>query len=561
MININSENKTLTTASTSRQAQSTQQNSNALPKEPTQHHSTQQLRIQWAKISSINELNTQQKTQLTVLNPSLSKTLIAQIKGDVQGNGSALTQQNIALLKQTPLHLLKLAIDNQSVRIVTANTLVNALSTKQSIPIVKSENGWQIPNQQQLNATLQQAAAQVLKQNLPQQTSILPLLKIARLIGQTENTPLANLPKTRTQLQSLNQHVFDAQNAQNPKLLAQVIKRNSQNPPLLNQLQHIQQVFTQESISQLRKPTALPKALITIEQSLSQLQQTLNTQQTTNHTTLKPIINSLQNLLQSLSHQSQGIFNVNTKLANEINQTIQQLIVSIQQQGSQSQENWQTIVHQQLNSLSQAINQLFNQSLTSPANQALLQLLGVTLHSQRQDQNPLQIKIQQQLKLLIQQSTAKLQINQLRNLGLDSTKEPNVGLVQQHHGELALRFNEQILPLTYQIQGFAEDQQEHSAQQTTDKNNEKTRRWQIFLSLDLPNQEILHCKMTIIDQTIDTTLWAESNKLCRTTENALDDLRNRFTQAGLKVNQLQCFEGMPPQDETSISYHLVDITT
>ena len=330
---------------------------------------------------------------------------------------------------------------------------------------------------------------------------------------------------------------------------------------MLNQLQQIQQALNQESAPLLKNGLTTSKSMTVIEQSLTQLQQTLNTVQASSNTVLKQTINHLQNQLQVLNSQSQGLFSLNGKLANDIHQRIQQLITSIQHQSHQAKDNWQTVVHQQLINLSQPVSQLLNQTLNTPANQALLQLLGVSLHNQRQDQQPALIKVQQQLKLLIQHSTAKLQMNQLRHLGLDSTKEPPVGLVQQHHGECALRFNEQILPLTYQIQGFTEDQQEHNTEQQTDKNNEKTRRWQIFLSLDLPKQEILHCKMTIIDQTIDTTLWAESNKLCRTTENALDDLRNRFTQAGLNVNQLQCFEGMPPQDETSVSYHLVDITT
>ena len=274
---------------------------------------------------------------------------------------------------------------------------------------------------------------------------------------------------------------------------------------------------------------------------------------------ISSILSTLKNHLYKLSNNPQLLAELPIKQTHQIQRAVLQLIESLNK--NHAQENTAHYISQQLTLLAKPLSSISGTTANTPANQAIMQLLGIAFHGQQFDQNSLQNKAQLQLKQLLEQINAKLQINQLRHLGIDATRETPSPFIQQSQGELALRFNEQILPLSYNIQGFAENYSEQENKEGDSDTKEKTRRWQVFMSLDLPHNETLHCKITLVDHHIKTTFWAESTQLCKTTLAAMKELRDRFTQAGLSVDNLQCFEGKPPQDETSVSYNLVDITT
>ncbi|MFT5118297.1 MAG: hypothetical protein ACI9NY_001835 [Kiritimatiellia bacterium] len=100
--------------------------------------------------------------------------------------------------------------------------------------------------------------------------------------------------------------------------------------------------------------------------------------------------------------------------------------------------------------------------------------------------------------------------------------------------------------------------------QQEDKDDDKNapiRRWQVFLSFDLPNDEKLHTQLTIIESSISATLWAQSQNLCDKAQKNISWLRDKLLANGLTVEDITCLQGSPPQKGTSLDYNLVDIKT
>lgn len=525
-------------------------------------------RLQWGKIESNTSLNSQQKQLLQQLNPELGQQLNKQIN-----HQSANLSQASTTLQQHELRLLQLRIDNTLVRIVipqAAQTQIGNLATGNVLPIIQVENGWQLATQADLGKALKEAATQLLKQNLPVQTPTSALFKVAHAAN-NENTLLAHLPKTQSKLQGLLAATINPFNSQALKTTAQHIGQHIKPNHLLNQIETLKTTLQHEIIQTPINRQNTDSSLKQLNHSLVQLQQAATTSTSVNSNNISKTIGDLHNQVQQLLGKPAVL---SALQVTELNRLSQKVVASSSALNSQTSND---VNHKHLKLLEQALGQLtqqighiikpfnsINTQLNSPVNAAILQLLGMATHGQPQDQQVLQQHAQQQLKRLLERVGAHLTVNQLRHLGLDTSKELSNTAVQQLQGELPFRLNEQLFNISYMIQGFDEQenqpsQQEPAAEQEVTK--ETTRRWQIFMSLDLPDNEVLHCKLNIINQTISTTLWAESETLCRTTQKALSDLEKQFINSGFTIELMQCLHGSPPQDETSLSYHLVDINT
>ena len=521
---------------------------------------TASLLVQWANVESNKTLTAEQKVRLVELNPSLAKTLIGQIKGEPQSNNNALSSQNIALLKQSPVQMLALTLNNNAIKMVTPNNIDSLLNTNGNtqLPIVQTAKGWQIANTADLKTALQTAATQLLKQNLPLQTSSMPLFKIAQTLLAEQTNALTHLPKTQANIQGLASQAIDTEQTQNPQILGQTLKSQLKTSTAFMQIDTVLQSLNNETINNTKNLSQSTQALLGLEKSLQQLQSAITSNiSEANKNSVTPLSN-LQTMVGSIVQNKPALNSLQLTQTNQLINSITTIVENTQK--GIAQEQLVTAITQQINTLLKPFNPLSN-TVNTTANNALLQLLGMSVFGQQLDQQSLQQNVQRQLKNLLQQVGAKLQINQLSHLGLDTSRENPATLIQQLQGELPLRFNEQILPLTYHIQGYEEEKSKENSDEHSNEDREKTRRWQLFMSLDLPHNEILHCKLSLIDNHINTTLWAESETLCRKTQKLIGDLEARFTQAGLTVETLQCFAGKPPQDETSINYNLVDITT
>lgn len=218
-----------------------------------------------------------------------------------------------------------------------------------------------------------------------------------------------------------------------------------------------------------------------------------------------------------------------------------------------------------LSELLPLVSQLTGQPLPLSANAKdsflwILAALNIHLPKAAQDSTntgrQLSVKLQEQIAKLAQASIAKIQVDQLKSLGVDK------GLLevgtQATQIEIPLRWHEHILPLTLTIQQRENEQDEPEKQ---DDQKRKDRQWQVMMSIELPEEGALHVQVSLIDQQCTALLWAESSQLYFKAQQSLSELKTTLERQGLTVESLECFEGKPHNDEMSFNYQLVDIKT
>jgi len=94
-----------------------------------------------------------------------------------------------------------------------------------------------------------------------------------------------------------------------------------------------------------------------------------------------------------------------------------------------------------------------------------------------------------------------------------------------------------------------------------DKNNQAKKdceqQWDISLAFDLDGLGPVHTKLRMINNKISTTFWAESAATTQLFNQNLENLRQRYHQAGLESSELCCYPGTPPEATSSTLPHIV----
>lgn len=336
-------------------------------------------------------------------------------------------------------------------------------------------------------------------------------------------------------------------------------------------------------------PQAVQNTLIssTIQQALQPLSaQTYSASQLQSVPQIKTALQNSGVLTESQLQQQQGI-------TQDIRQTLGQLLLAVQQEsGASTHAKSDGLLSKTV--VDQIIGLWLQQAMTTPSTlkptadnisqqlATLMQLLGVKISPNAQgDLKKTREVIAKQLEQMLKGVQEKIHLNQLRSLGADSTlpDDTSANYANKTHPfvtELALRWGEYALPLSISIR---EQEQHSSSKQNATEHDEKklTRRWQVFMSFDLPAfdqwQEAtllstgnipthtLHSQLTIIDDSVSATLWSESAQLCQQAKKHLTLLRDTLTANGLQVDELLCINGKPPNQDMSLDYHLIDITT
>jgi hypothetical protein len=510
-----------------------------------------------AQVISSKALNNNEMALLQRINPSLVQQLKTTQAAQTSNQASANTNIQTG---NSPLYLTKLAINataniNALIDAKTLTTITNqAFSTNQTLTLGQQNGQLQInaSNKLQFNLQerLQQAASQTLKNILPRQESVSQLQQFTGQLSQI----IAKLPiGLQTKLASTQ--VAHALNQLN---------RFTQTSHSLQQGRQVQRALANSGTSfeaKLTQANNLANNLNStgVVANLSNASFNTNNNFLTSQSNL-PIIpqSNLQNDIRTALDKLLTAINTSdtstrlNSLSNPLNQTdIDKLITAI--------------IATQSTSTAQTVNNINAPKNLSAATAAIFRLLGIQMPIETPNVAQLPKAIEQHLKKLMEQTQAKIQFNQLRSIGLDQPSSEARGTLQQFHTELPLRFNEQVLPLQLSIQE-QEIVKERSQDETTDEtkdneNKSKTRRWQVFLSFDLPNDEKLHSQLTIIESSISATLWAESTSLCHKAEQDISWLRDKLLANGLTVEDITCLQGRPSQKETSLDYNLVDIKT
>jgi hypothetical protein len=499
-----------------------------------------------AQVTSSQALNNNELALLKRINPNLLQQLKTAQAAQVSNPTTANPSSNL-LTNSSPLYLTKLAINptaniNASTDSKTLTTItLQAFSAKQTLILGQQNGQLQINANNQLSLNLQerlqQAASQAIKNILPKQESVSQLQQFTGQLSQT----ISKLP---------------------PSLQIKLASR-----PVIQALSELNR-FTQTSMSlqQGRQvQLALANSGTSFEAKLTQ------SNHLANHLSAGLTANPLNTSNTSATAQA--------NLHNDIRANLDKILSAINLSGNAARSSNslaalnQTDVDKLIavvaatlnNSATSAVNHITAPKNLTAATAALFRLLGIAIPFDAPIVAQLPKAIEQHLKKLIEQTHAKIQFNQLRSIGLDQPASEVRPHLQQFHTELPLRFNEQVLALQLSIheQEIAkEGHREEAHQEAKDDNkNAPIRRWQVFLSFDLPNDEKLHTQLTIIESSISATLWAQSQNLCDKAQKNISWLRDKLLANGLTVEDITCLQGSPPQKGTSLDYNLVDIKT
>ncbi len=97
-----------------------------------------------------------------------------------------------------------------------------------------------------------------------------------------------------------------------------------------------------------------------------------------------------------------------------------------------------------------------------------------------------------------------------------------------------------------------------------EKNNEqgeKKQQWSINLHFELPKLGQLGIEITMFENECKTTFWSESSTTLNQLNQNIQPLRQRLTEQGIIVNDLQSRHGMLAKSQNNIQQRLVDIKT
>ena len=152
-----------------------------------------------------------------------------------------------------------------------------------------------------------------------------------------------------------------------------------------------------------------------------------------------------------------------------------------------------------------------------------------------------------------QESISRLQLHQLSTAashaddGAQVTQAPlSFDLPILHFGQLTL-FHFHI---------------EEEAQQ--DKAEEKTpadKKWNVSMGFDIEGLGAMFCELSLINTYVYVKFWAKEKDTVSRAKNYFDILQKNLHQIGATVKELECVEGLPPQQESSIKPSLIDIET
>jgi len=142
----------------------------------------------------------------------------------------------------------------------------------------------------------------------------------------------------------------------------------------------------------------------------------------------------------------------------------------------------------------------------------------------------------------VESSLARTQLHQAASLPASEQSPTNLAF------ELPIRNNEQIDIFDIIIN---EEEKQNQAEK------DSKQQWGISIAFDLGGLGPVHAKLKMIDNKVSTTFWAENAETTQLFNKHLENLRQRFHQAGLESSELCCYPGTPPVPASSKLPHIV----
>lgn len=477
-----------------------------------------------ATVKSSQVLNAKNQEVLSKVNPELANKLQNQTAA-ITGRSNANTSQNTNNpLNNSTLYLVKLSLPVSAQQVAqSVKTPTNILTTITPVAY-KAGDTLQLQLNSQQNIIIKPALNSVrpalidgLKKALPQQQQSNPLLNTLNQLNQLPSGLKNNLipPNTQTAIKQLSAFIQSQQTLASGTQVKNALANSG--------------VFTEQKIQTLQGISGdLRTALGALQQSLELVKTGM----------------AAQSAAQPKGSTSLGF-------TPSIETAIAQLLSSLNTNSPTSTN----------------ANKINTQQIT-----AFMQLLGLKVNPNPAENNKkVRDVLSKQLQQMVQSAQEKIHMNQLRSISADNSgAEQAIGKNPTITTEIPLRWGESVLPLQITIE---EKPQKHAEQESNTENDgehQLTRRWQVFMSFDLPHSNRkssdtsviqLHTQLTVVQDTVSVTLWTESHVLCNIAKQQLNGLRQQLIANGLNVEDLCCIEGKPPSQELSLDYNLIDIVT
>ncbi|MGH1371847.1 MAG: flagellar hook-length control protein FliK [Cellvibrionaceae bacterium] len=194
---------------------------------------------------------------------------------------------------------------------------------------------------------------------------------------------------------------------------------------------------------------------------------------------------------------------------------------------------------------------------TQPPNTLMLLLQQLTLSGTRQQNISLTAEqLVPQLQQQILQAINKMLYSQLQSI-TRSQPAADGQANQQIQLEIPIRYGHEVHALQVQL----EEDWEQQPQEEHNGPNEKVRKWLVKLAFDLPEAGSLHAHITVIQDSVSTSLWADNSQTFDQLQTSVGQLKQRLEKDGCTVKKMECFAGKPNEETIQLGYALVDIKT
>ena len=166
-----------------------------------------------------------------------------------------------------------------------------------------------------------------------------------------------------------------------------------------------------------------------------------------------------------------------------------------------------------------------------------------------------------QLQLLVEQSLARIQLQQYKTL-VEAKQEPSALRPNNLHLDLAVKTPDGYMTVPLQIMEIKErikTKQEKDRKRNTGKQVKSS--WRVYFEMDLGPDGSLAVELKVKPEALDATLWADKQPLRERANEHVKDLSNELRALGMQVNDIRCSPLAPPGQKLHLEHSLVDIRT
>jgi hypothetical protein len=197
--------------------------------------------------------------------------------------------------------------------------------------------------------------------------------------------------------------------------------------------------------------------------------------------------------------------------------------------------------------------------MTDTLSQLLFGLVQVFLPHQkpRPDTSALQ-QLKSAVQQRVEQGLARIQTQQMRTL---SSQLLDPATPQQWHLDIPLRLPEGYGNLYLHLFEPRLPPEPDREPGKKEQRRQRKGRWRVFLELDIDELGGLAAEISVLEQDLEITLWAERDSLRERANAHLRELKRDLEQQGMVVRELQCSQNPPPAQKVQLDYALIDVKT